>query len=91
MDATRLHLGQMSEQVGEHLVRATDQTAGAGEQEAPRRRSTIREPAAFSSENGSSSPANLLPPKTVVSSSGTDEQTAPKRGWWAKRLLGDKS
>ena len=32
MDATRLDLGQMSEQVGEHLVRATDQTAGAGEQ-----------------------------------------------------------
>jgi hypothetical protein len=26
----------------------------------------------------------------VVSSSGSEESAAPKRGWWGKRLLGDK-
>jgi hypothetical protein len=26
----------------------------------------------------------------VVSSTGAEEPVAPKRGWWGKRLLGDK-
>ena len=46
---------------------------------------------AFSGEGMPPSPANLPPSTPVVSSSGADEQTAPKRGWWGKRLLGDKS
>jgi len=63
----------------------------ASDQDVRRRRSTIREPVAFSGEGMPPSPANLPPPTPVVSSSGADEQTAPKRGWWGKRLLGDKS
>jgi ribonuclease E len=65
--------------------------APASEQDAPRRRSTIREPVVFSAEGMPPSPANLPPSTPVISSSGADEQTAPKRGWWGKRLLGDKS
>src|SRR6476646_5811130 len=65
--------------------------APASEQDAPRRRSTIREPVVFSAEGMPPSPATLPPSTPVISSSGADEQTAPKRGWWGKRLLGDKS
>jgi hypothetical protein len=66
--------------------------ATASEQEVQRRRSTIREPVAFSGESISPSSANPPPPTApIVSSSGADEQTTPKRGWWGKRLLGDKS
>jgi ribonuclease E len=64
--------------------------AVANEQDMPRRRSTIREPAPLSGEGMTSAPAGLPPTAPVVSSSGTDEPTVPKRGWWAKRLLGDK-
>ena len=61
----------------------------AGEQDVPRRRSTIREPASFS---GESAPSTTTGPASspVISSSGTEEPTTPKRGWWGKRLLGDK-
>ena len=59
--------------------------------EAPRRRSTIREPAAFNSDSPSSAPPNSPPSTPVISSTGADEAATPKRGWWAKRLLGDKS
>ena len=59
--------------------------------EAPRRRSTIREPAAFNSDSASSAPPNNPPSAPVISSTGADEAATPKRGWWAKRLLGDKS
>ena len=65
--------------------------AATGEQDVRRRRSTIREPVAFSGESMPPSPANLPPSTPVVSSSGADEQTTPKRGWWGKRLLGDKN
>jgi ribonuclease E len=65
--------------------------AAASEQDIRRRRSTIREPVAFSGEGVLPSPANLPPSTPVVSSSGADEPTTPKRGWWGKRLLGDKS
>ena len=54
------------------------------EPEPPRRRSTVREPA-FGTE-----PAPTPPPQPVISSSG-EESSAPKRGWWARRLMGDKS
>ncbi|HET7803587.1 MAG TPA: Rne/Rng family ribonuclease [Pseudolabrys sp.] len=66
-------------------------SAAASEQDVPRRRSTIREPAAFSGEGMPPSAAGLASSTPVVSSSGSDEQAAPKRGWWGKRLLGDKS
>ena len=56
--------------------------------EAPRRRSTVREPAPFAVEAAPPSPT--LPPPTPVISSTAGESAAPKRGWWAKRLMGDK-
>jgi ribonuclease E len=65
--------------------------AAASEQDVRRRRSTTREPAAFSGEGMTPSPASLPSSNPVVSSSGSDEQATPKRGWWGKRLLGDKS
>jgi ribonuclease E len=60
-------------------------------QEAPRRRSTVREPAPFSGESTPPAPSPTLPPPSapVISSTGGGE-AAPKRGWWAKRLMGDK-
>lgn len=65
--------------------------AAPSEQEVRRRRSTIREPASLSGEGMPSTSANLPPPEPVISSTGTGETAAPKRGWWGKRLLGDKS
>jgi ribonuclease E len=62
--------------------------------ELPRRRSTIREPAPFAapgSSNPASSPAPSAPPPAAVVSSTSEEPAQPKRGWWAKRLLGDKN
>jgi hypothetical protein len=45
----------------------------------------VREPASFTR------PAPDAPaPTPVVSSSGSEEQAPPKRGWWGRRLLGDK-
>ncbi|HJS61872.1 MAG TPA: ribonuclease E/G [Pseudolabrys sp.] len=70
---------------------AEEPVAAAIEQDVRRRRSTIREPVAFSGEGVLPSPANLPPSTPVVSSSGADEPATPKRGWWGKRLLGDKS
>jgi ribonuclease E len=64
-----------------------------GEPEPPRRRSTIREPAPIGIAGSSPPPpAPPVPPPTpVVSSTASDDSGQPKRGWWAKRLLGDKS
>jgi hypothetical protein len=45
----------------------------------------VREPASFSRP-----PADAPAPTPVVSSSGSEEQAPPKRGWWGRRLLGDK-
>ena len=59
--------------------------------EPPRRRSTIREPAPIGSAGAPPSPAPVIPPPTpVISSTASDDTGQPKRGWWAKRLLGDK-
>jgi ribonuclease E len=63
--------------------------APAALQEAPRRRSTIREPAPFAAA-GSPPPPPASLPQPVVVSTASDEPAAPKRGWWGKRLLGDK-
>jgi ribonuclease E len=52
---------------------------------AQRRGSTVREPASFSRPS-----ADAPAPTPVVSSTGGEEQAAPKRGWWGRRLLGDK-
>ena len=62
------------------------------EPEPPRRRSTIREPAPIAI-TGASPPApvpSAPPPAPIVSSTASEETGQPKRGWWAKRLLGDK-
>ncbi|HEX5212854.1 MAG TPA: ribonuclease E/G, partial [Pseudolabrys sp.] len=63
------------------------------EPEPPRRRSTIREPAPISIAGSSPPPPtpSAPPPAPVVSSTASEESGQPKRGWWAKRLLGDKS
>ena len=63
----------------------------ASAQEPPRRRSTIREPAPFATESAPKPASATSPTVPVISSTGSDESAAPKRGWWAKRLLGDKS
>jgi ribonuclease E len=63
------------------------------EPEPPRRRSTIREPAPIAVV-GAPPPApvpSAPPPEPIVSSTAGEETGQPKRGWWAKRLLGDKS
>jgi ribonuclease E len=66
--------------------------SSAPAQEAPRRRSTIREAAPVSSSAPSApSPAPAPayePPAPVVSSTAPETAAAPKRGWWGKRLLG---
>lgn len=60
-------------------------------QEAPRRRSTIREPAPVGAGAPSTpAPAPAYEPPTPVISSTAPETAAPKRGWWGKRLLGGK-
>jgi ribonuclease E len=60
------------------------------EQEPPRRRSTIREPASFSGASAAAAPA-VPPPTPVISSTVSEDGGQPKRGWWAKKLLGDKN
>ena len=61
----------------------------------PRRRSTIREPAPVGSSEAIAMPISPAPasPAPVISSTAPEATTEPpKRGWWAKRLLGgDKS
>jgi ribonuclease E len=57
----------------------------------PRRRSTIREPAPIAIAGAPPSPAPTIPPPTpVISSTASDGSGTPKRGWWGKRILGDK-
>jgi hypothetical protein len=45
----------------------------------------VREPAQFT--DATPSPP---PPAPVISSTASDDTGTPKRGWWAKRLSGDK-
>jgi ribonuclease E len=64
-------------------------------EQAPRRRSTVREPApvASVSEAAPPSPPPQAAPASVaepVVSSTSNEPATPKRGWWGRRLLGDK-
>jgi ribonuclease E len=73
---------------------AVPQAAAAAEAESseqvPRRRSTIREPVPFGGAQGPTPSAILPPPKPVISSTSSDQPIEPRRGWWAKRLLGNK-
>ena len=65
--------------------------------EPPRRRSTVREPAPVfggSAETSAPPPPMPVPAPTPViteASSGEAESKPRRTGWWAKRLLGDKS
>jgi len=58
--------------------------ASAPDAESPRRGSTVREPVMARS----SAP---VPVSAPVVSSTTEEPAAPKRGWWGRRILGDKA
>ncbi len=60
--------------------------------EAPqRRRSTVRERAPIAIEGEPPAPSPTLPPPApVISVSSSEEPAQPKRGWWGKRILGDK-
>ncbi len=59
--------------------------------EPPRRRSTIREPAPIAVDGAPPPPTPTLPPPTpVIVTTASEESRQPKRGWWGKRLLGDK-
>jgi ribonuclease E len=71
-----------------HPVHA--EAPAAAPQEAPRRRSTIREPAPIGTDNSAPAPVAPVPaPTPVVSSTASEESASPKRGWWGRRLLGD--
>ncbi|MBI3704073.1 MAG: Rne/Rng family ribonuclease, partial [Rhizobiales bacterium] len=78
------------------LPQAVEAQPAAGEQpierpEPPRRRSTIREPAPIAIE-GAPPPSPTIPPPTpVIVTTASEDSGQPKRGWWGKRLLGDKS
>ncbi len=78
-------------------IRAEEEAAVAeAEQEPQRRRSTVRErvPIAIegASQDASQAPSPTLPPPTpVISVSSSEEPAQPKRGWWGKRILGDKT
>jgi ribonuclease E len=65
--------------------------------EPPRRRSTVREPAAFPTNGGSSgstpapAPTEAAPDAPVPDHQADVENDKPRRtGWWAKRLMGDR-
>jgi ribonuclease E len=79
------------------LPPAVEAQPAAGEQpigrpEPPRRRSTIREPAPIAVEGAPPPPAPTIPPPTpVIVTTASEDNGQPKRGWWAKRLLGDKN
>ncbi len=74
----------------QEIPRAAAEAPPAVSQETPRRRSTIREPAPVAAGSTTPAPAPVLPQPVIVSAA-TEEPAQPKRGWWGKRLLGDKS
>jgi len=71
----------------------------------PRRRSTVREPASFVAGNAAAPPQpapaivtpvveveTTAPPPLVQPLASTSDPSTPRRaGWWAKRMLVDKS
>ncbi len=64
------------------------------EAEAPRRRSTVREPAPLTGAAPTPatppSPPAPSPAAEPVVSSAESEPSQPKRGWWGRRIMGDK-
>ncbi len=65
--------------------------AAEAAQEPQRRRSTVRERAPIALEGEPPAPSPTLPPPApVISVSSSEEPAQPKRGWWGKRILGDK-
>ncbi len=54
----------------------------------PRRGSTVREPASSFIQ---SAPPPAPAPTPIVSSTASEETAPPKRGWWGRRLMGNKS
>jgi ribonuclease E len=76
----------------EPVQEAVAEPPASAAQEPPRRRSTIREPAPIATAGAPTAlPPTLPPPTPVISSTASDNSGQPKRGWWGKRLLGDKS
>ena len=73
-------------------IQAEAEARAAEEQQEPSsRRSTIRERAPIPIEGAEPMPSPTLPPPPpVISVTSSEEPAAPKRGWWGKRLLGDK-
>jgi ribonuclease E len=75
----------------EHAAPPVEYSAtAASTQESSRRRSTVREPVSFPTENTATPSPVTSTPAPVISSTTSEESAAPKRGWWGKRLLGDK-
>ena len=64
--------------------------ARADAAEGPRRKSTIREPAPAAWGGGSSGSPSSAPAVTPVVTSSADASATPKRGWWGRKILGDK-
>ena len=64
--------------------------AAEAAQEPQRRRSTVRERAPIALEGEPAPSPTLPPPAPVISVSSSEEPAQPKRGWWGKRILGDK-
>jgi ribonuclease E len=71
-------------------VAAEAEFAPPDEPDAPRRGSTVREPAPINTEGEPPPTPETLPPPSPVISSTAGGDSPPRRGWWAKRLLGDK-
>jgi ribonuclease E len=65
--------------------------------DSPRRGSTVREPVSFTrqaqAEPQKPSPASQprAASSSVLSSPASEEQAPPKRGWWGRRIMGDKT
>jgi ribonuclease E len=68
-----------------------ESASSASMQGTSRRRSTIREPASRTNESTSSAPASPPPSPAPIISSTNPEPAVAKRGWWGRRLLGDKN
>ena len=66
--------------------------AEEADREPQRRRSTVRERAPIAVEGTPPAPSPTLPPPPtpVISVSSSEEPAQPKRGWWGKRIMGDK-
>ncbi len=69
---------------------AAEEAEAAAEQQ--RRRSTVRERAPIAIEGEAPLPSPTLPPPPtpVISVSSSEEPAQPKRGWWGRRMMGDK-